>query len=116
MNLLSKIGIPKGGIKDCHNRDTDKVLVESCKNSEAVIIAWGSVSSKTKELAARAAEVIKLLVPFADKLFYLSDGTKHNLHPLCASLRGENKWRLVQGTFDTVVPSGNWDGEVTVTE
>jgi len=61
--------------------------------------------------------VVALLTPFEDKLYFLSDGKRQNLHPLTSTLRGENgRWELSKISLkkENVIPAGSWDGSIEV--
>lgn len=73
--------------------DNDDWIVQICKKADKVILAWGK-GQNTVSAAIRILAVIKLLQPYKDKLFEISDANgKKGFHPLGASVRLQ--WQLV---------------------
>lgn len=71
-------------------------IVKSAKDKECscIIIAWGH-GSTSKKIVARQNAVLKLLLPYKDKLMTLEDERgKKGMHPLTPSLR--NCWTLAK--------------------
>ena len=79
-----------------------KFLVKSAETSEKVLIAWGSLSSKSVTVIKN--EVIDALKPFADKLFTISNEVNgKSFHPLAPQIRNVwifNKYDLDEKTED----------------
>ena len=114
-NLFSLVGCEFKKLKstdELYNKETDKAILASCEKADVIIICWGGASSKNKLISKRAEDVIKLVSKFGDKLHFLSDGKRTQLHPLTPKLR--HKWLLVKATVSNEVPVGSWDGEVSV--
>lgn len=68
-------------VEDILHEETDKYILEAVENSESIILAWGSTSSKI--ITNRIKEVETLLEPFEDKIqLLLNPTTKQISHPL----------------------------------
>ena len=116
-NLFSQVGCDFKKLKNTdglHNKDTDKAILASCEKADTIIICWGGTSSKSKVIAKRAEEVVKMITKYASKIHFLSDGTRAELHPLTPALR--HHWQLVQAKVTKDVPAGDWNGSVEVVE
>ncbi|MDL2287617.1 DUF1643 domain-containing protein [Eubacteriales bacterium OttesenSCG-928-G02] len=96
------------------NKSTDKIILDSCAKADIIIVCWGAVVNKSKAIAKRAEDVIKLITKHASKIHFLSDGERAELHPLTPSLR--HRWELVGATFTKDVPIGSWNGSIEIAE
>ena len=62
-NLFSLVGCDFKKLKiteGLYNKDTDKAILSSC-SADVIIICWGGTSAKSKVIAKRAEEVIKMI-------------------------------------------------------
>lgn len=89
LNLFSKLD---ANPFENHSENNDRIL-ESCKKADKVILAWGKGQIQ-KAALFRIIEVLKLLKPYADKLYEIADETGNSgYHPMGAGVR--LKWTLV---------------------
>lgn len=99
VHILNLYSILTNKLDFVHNTDevlndkaNDDYIEKSAQECSKVILAWGRTENNNQRIAARADEVRKLLLPYEDKLYYLTDGEKVNIHPLCTSVR--TGWQL----------------------
>lgn len=96
VNLISKIGVDVKKIKstkDLWNNETDQEILKQAQIADSIIIAWGSFANTRQKYKEREEEMIKLLQPFSNKLYQISDGKERKfLHPLTPAIR--NSWKL----------------------
>ncbi len=90
-NLISKIGVDVKKIKntkDLWNNETDKHILSCAEAADKIIVAWGSFAHTRKQFADREKQVLKLLKPFQDKVYQITDGADRQfLHPLTPCVR-----------------------------
>ena len=79
--------------KLANSPENDEMLVSTCKEADAIVLAWGK-GCTTKQVGTRVEEVQKLLKPFAKKLKEISDGKDAGFHPLAKTVR--LNWQLVE--------------------
>lgn len=82
-NLFTNIEISERmeEVEDLNHEEADEYLVQAVKNSETVILAWGSTSSKI--ITQRIDEVHQKLNEYVDKIRVLiNPTTKQICHPL----------------------------------
>lgn len=73
--------------------ENNERIIDSCKKSDKIIFAWGKDQTKN-DILFRIMEVLKLLEPYKDKIYEISDESgKNGYHPLGASVR--LNWILV---------------------
>jgi hypothetical protein len=99
--LTNKLCFRFNSDEDLSHVENDDYIVKSARECSKVILAWGKTENTNQRIAERAAKVIELLQPVADKLCQISDGTRSGLHPLTPSIRSH--WELVK--FETEKPS-----------
>lgn len=101
VNLYSKVNLPvspsksgsKRNFKTATNATNDKYILECAKNSEIVILAYGSLPSKNKQVQQRLDKVLTLLEKegLAEVTRVLTDPEKKTcVHPLASKAR--NNW------------------------
>lgn len=89
LNLYSKINA-KPFETDLENNER---IIDSCKKADKIIFAWGKGQTKN-DILFRIMEILKLLEPYKDKIYEISDESgKNGYHPLGASVR--LNWILV---------------------
>lgn len=90
-NLISKIGVDVKKIKntkDLWNNETDKHILSCAEAADKIIVAWGSFAHTRKQFADREKQVLKLLKPYQDKIYQITDGADRQfLHPLTPCVR-----------------------------
>ena len=90
--LTNKLCFRYNSDDDLSHKDNDACIVKSAQECSKVILAWGKTQDTNQRIGERAVKVINLLMPYADKLYQLSDGKRTGLHPLTPSIRAQ--WRL----------------------
>lgn len=90
--LTNKLNFRHNSDEDLSHTDNDSYIVKSAQECSKVILAWGKTQDTNQRIANRAVKVINLLLPYADKLYHLSDGIRIGLHPLTPTIR--SKWTL----------------------
>ena len=114
LNLFSKVGTDFKKVSntaDLYDKETDKMILSACEAADIIILAWGKISGKSKEIGKRASEVISMLAPYAEKMNFISDDSgRSELHPLTPSLR--YSWNFSKYSLETEIPSGDWSGEI----
>lgn len=104
VNLFSKVNLPdfpsKSGsrrnFKTASNATNDKHILECAKNSGIVILAYGSLPSKNKQVNVRLDHILKLFEKndLTTKVKVLTDEKKEKcFHPLSARVR--KNWNLI---------------------
>lgn len=88
--ITDKISLRFNSDEDLLDSNNDSIIAKYAEQSDAVIIAWGSVGSNSQRVRDRQAELLEVLQPFADKLYKIGDS---GYHPLTPSIR--TKWELV---------------------
>ena len=78
--------------EELNHPDNDTFIQQSADRCDVVIIAWGKGASNNQRIETRVDTVLKLLKPYKDKLFVLTDGERSGLHPLTPALRSH--WEL----------------------
>ena len=97
LNLYSKLTTKlsfKEPDEELNDKENDSYIL---KLSSKTIIAWGKASNSNTRIEERAVQVIKLLLPYQEKLYMISDGSRIGLHPLTPSIR--SKWILEKCEF-----------------
>ena len=100
LNLYSKLTTKLSFAKpdeELNDKENDSYILKSVQSSSKTIIAWGKASSSNARIEERAVQVINLLLPYKEKLYMISDGTRIGLHPLTPSIR--SKWILEKCEF-----------------
>lgn len=90
--LCQKLDLKWNSDEDLNNKENDEYILNTAKEAEAIILAWGRAQDTNKRVEERALNVINLLLQFREKIFLLSDGQRIGMHPLTPSLR--NQWIL----------------------
>ena len=104
VNLFSKLNFidpPKNkklkrNYKTASNATNDKYIIECAKKSDIVILAYGSLPSKNKQVKARLDQVLRLLEKekLMSKVKTLTDeNAEKSFHPLSGRVR--KKWNLI---------------------
>lgn len=96
--LTSKLNFRFNSDEDLNREENDKFIVKSAEICTKVILAWGKAPNTNHRVAQRTNAVIKLLEPYKDKLYVISDGERNNLHPLTPSIRSQ--WILEKFDMD----------------
>ena len=89
LNLYSKLTTKlsfKEPDEELNDKENDSYIL---KLSSKTIIAWGKASNSNTRIEERAVQVIKLLLPYQEKLYMISDGSRIGLHPLTPSIRSK---------------------------
>ena len=98
VNLFSKINLPdfptkngsKRNYKTATNKTNDEHILDCCKNSDVVILAYGSLPSKNKQVKQRLDQLLNLLDKdgLMNKTKTLIDPDKKDCcHPLAPKVR-----------------------------
>lgn len=88
--ITDKLSLRFNSDEDLLDSNNDSIIAKYAEQSDAVIIAWGSVGSNSQRVRDRQAELLEVLQPFADKLYKIGD---NGYHPLTPTIR--NNWDLV---------------------
>lgn len=73
--------------------ENNERIIDSCKKADKIIFTWGKDQTKN-DILFRIMAVLKLLEPYKDKIYEISDESgKNGYHPLGASVR--LNWILV---------------------
>ena len=102
LNLYSKLTTKlnfKEKDEELNDQENDSYILKSVESSSITILAWGKASNSNQRIEERAVQVINLLMPYKEKLYMISDGTRVGLHPLTPSIR--SKWILEKCEFPT---------------
>ena len=100
LNLYSKLTTKlsfKEPDEELNDKENDSYILKSVESSSKTIIAWGKASNSNTRIEERAIQVINLLLPYQEKLYMISDGSRIGLHPLTPSIR--SKWILEKCEF-----------------
>jgi hypothetical protein len=99
INLYSKLNAKLSDDPERINTDdNDKQIIESAEQADNIIICYGTAGDGSKKVAKREKALLKMLLPFKDKVLTTQDGRgKTGLHPLTPSLRA--RWMLVPFDF-----------------
>lgn len=92
--LTNKLCFRFNSDEDLSHKENDTYILKSAEECSKVILAWGKTENTNQRIGERAAKVVSLLQPFADKLYQISDGTRTGIHPLSPSCRA--RWDLVK--------------------
>jgi len=103
VNLFSKINLPdfpnklgkKRNYKTATNKTNDEHIIECCKNAKQVILAYGSLPTKNKQVRKRVEQLLELLKEekLMDKVVTLTTPESDDCcHPLAPKVR--NQWNL----------------------
>lgn len=90
--LSSKLEFKWNSDSDLNMPENDEYIKKVAEESSCVILAWGKSADTNKRIEQRAVEVINLLLPYKEKLFLISDGTRVGIHPLTPAIR--HFWEL----------------------
>lgn len=101
LNLYSRLNADLSkDISEINISDNHKQILESVQNADSVILCYGKAGDGNKKIAARQNVVLKLLLPYKEKVLTTQDGRGIKcLHPLTPSLRSSNGWQLVPFDF-----------------
>lgn len=100
LNLYSKLTSKlsfKEPDEELNDKENDSYILKSVESSSKTIIAWGKAANSNTRIEERAVQVINLLLPYQEKLYMISDGSRIGLHPLTPSIR--SKWILEKCEF-----------------
>lgn len=78
-----------------NDKTNDDYIEKSAQECSKVILAWGKTENTNQRIYNRANEVRNLLLPYEEKLYYLTDGDKISIHPLHPSVRASWKFEKV---------------------
>jgi hypothetical protein len=107
LNISPKINPSSGRLSDISPENMEQIKKSSKETTEKeggiIIIAWGSAGASNKKICKAQHEILRLLQPFSDKVYMITDGKNKNLHPLVPSLRGSSNgsssWILEKFSF-----------------
>ena len=85
--LTNKLNFRYNSDDDLNHKENDAQILKSAEECDKVVLCWGMAQNTNLRIAERARQVIKLLEPYKDKLYCLSDGNKKFYHPLTPSIR-----------------------------
>lgn len=91
VNLYSNIKSPnnKKHIQDGYDKHTDIHIMEACKDSDTIIIAYGAYG-KNPKIIPRVEDVMKMLKPHQKKMKHLiNPNNSEDIHPLNPIARHE---------------------------
>lgn len=90
--LTRKLNFRWNSDEDLNDSDNDSYITKAAEECSTVILAWGKAADTNLRIASRVEEVLKLLKPYEEKLYVITDGVRTGLHPLTPSIR--NEWFL----------------------
>ena len=90
--MTNKLSFRYNSDDDLSHKDNDSYIVKSAQECSKVILAWGKAQDTNQRIGDRAVKVINLLMPYADKLYCISDEKRNMIHPLTPSVRAS--WSL----------------------
>ena len=111
--LTNKLSFRYNSDEDLSHKENDDYILRSAAECSKIVLAWGKTESTNMRIADRVVQVINLLMPYADKLYCISDGENNFYHPLCPKVRtGWNlepidikKWSNDKDQSDNNVPT-----------
>lgn len=102
-NLFSCCQTEKNkNLSECTNDTNDQTILSAAKDATKIIMAFGR-NTTNKAIVKRKEEVLRLLSPYKDKMFEISDGDKSGYHPLSPKAR-KNQWNLAKINTDGKKP------------
>lgn len=90
--LANKLNFQRNSDDELNHKDNDAYIIKSAQECSKIILAWGKTQDTNQRIGNRAVKVINLLMPYADKVYCISDGERKMIHPLCPAVR--SKWIL----------------------
>lgn len=90
--LTNKLSFRYNSDEELSSKENDDYILRSAAECSKILLAWGRAESNNDRIAERVVKVIKLLKPYSDKLYCISDGKNNFYHPLCPAVR--NHWNL----------------------
>lgn len=77
------------------NEQNDKIILTSVQEASKVIYAVGSAGDTNKAIKAREEEVYKIIEPFVEKVYIITDGINRSkgYNPMCNKIK---EWHLVK--------------------